>query len=78
MNKLQLAKNVTSVIVGFGTTKIVGTIIRNNVAAESLTDKVTVTAGTYVLGAMVADLSKRYTDAKIDEVAAWYKANVKK
>lgn len=78
MNKLQIAKTVTSTIVGVGTAKIINTIIKNNVAPETVTDKVTVTAGTFILGGMVADISKRYTDAKIDEIAAFVKENFKK
>jgi hypothetical protein len=71
MNKLEIAKTVVSTIVGVGTAKIVGSIIGNNTSPETVIDKMTITAGTFVLGSMVADITKRYTDAKIDQIAAF-------
>lgn len=71
MNKLDLAKSAVSIVVGAGTSKIVGSIIKNNVSPEKLTDKVTIAAATFVVGAMVADATSMYTNAKIDELAAW-------
>lgn len=78
MNKLQLAKNAVSAIVGVGTAKIVSSIISNTTTQDNVIDKVTMTSGSLVLGAMVADLSKRYTDAKIDELVSFWNENVKK
>ncbi len=78
MTKLEIAKSVTSFVVGAGTSKIITHIIKNNTSPENLTDTVTMTAGTVVLGMMVADVTRRYTDAKIDEAAAWWNKNVKK
>lgn len=78
MTKLELAKAATKFVVGFGTATIIRTIAHNNVQPNDLPTKVAVTAGALVLGSMVADVATRYTDAKIDEVAAWYNENVKK
>lgn len=78
MNKLELTKTVVSFVVGAGSSKIINTIIKNNVAPENLTDTITVTAGSIVLGSMVGDISQKYTSAKIDEIASWWKENVKK
>lgn len=78
MTKLEIAKGVTSFVVGAGTSKIITQIIKNNTQPENLADTVTMTAGAIVLGTMVADISKRYTDAKIDEIAHWWQTNVKK
>lgn len=78
MNKLELTKTVVTFVVGAGTSKIVKTIIKNNVQPENLTDSITVTTGSIVLGSMVADVSQKYTSAKIDEIANWWKENVKK
>lgn len=74
--KLEIAKTAVNVVVGAGTSKIVHTIIKNNVQPEKLTDTVSVAAGSLVLGSMVAEASKKYTSDKIDKLAAWYKANV--
>lgn len=75
MKKLYLAKTVVSTIVGAGTAKIVSAIVQNNTDPETVTDKVTITSGSLVLGMMAADISKRYTDAKIDDIAAFVKEN---
>jgi len=78
MNKLELAKTAISFVVGAGTSKIVTTIIKNNVQPENVTEQVTTVVGSVVLGSMVADASKKYIDTKIDEIATWWKENVKK
>jgi hypothetical protein len=86
MNKIAAVKLVTGLIVGSGTSKIVKTIIENNVDIRiainntplKVLEKVSVAAGTLVIGAMAADVSRRYTDNKIDEAVAWYDENIKK
>jgi hypothetical protein len=86
MNKIAAVKLVTGLIVGSGTSKIVKTIIENNVDIRiainntplKVLEKVSVAAGTLVIGAMAADVSRRYTDNKIDEAIAWYDENIKK
>ena len=70
MNKLELTKTVVSTIVGAGAAKIVNAIVQNNIEPEKTTDKVVVTSGSVVLGMMTADMTKQYTDAKIDQLAA--------
>lgn len=74
MTKLELLKTVVSTIVGIGTSKIVHGIISSNVETDSPVDQVTVFAGSMVIGSMVADATKTYTDAKIDEAANWIKS----
>lgn len=74
MTKLELLKAVVSSIVGIGTTKIVKDIISNNVEIDTPVNQVTVVAGSVVIGAMAADATKEYTDAKIDEIAALFKS----
>lgn len=78
MKKIDIAKNLVSLIVGAGTSKIVSAIVSNNTNPESVIDKVTVTSGSLVLGAMVADLSKQYTDAKIDRIVELVNENRQK
>ncbi|WNM72438.1 hypothetical protein SEA_MOSSY_59 [Gordonia phage Mossy] len=69
MLNLNTVKLVTSTIVGLGTSKIVSTIIKNNVNPETVVDTVTITAGSFVIGSMVADAAKAHTDKMIDQVA---------
>lgn len=66
MEKIKIVKTVVNFIVGIGTGQIVRSIIQNNTNPEKVTEKVTIAAGSIVLGSMAADASKTYTDAKID------------
>ena len=72
-NAVSITKLAVSTVVGVGTSRIVKAIITNNVARGdmSLIEETTVIASSYVLGAMAADATKKYTDAKVDAVAAW-------
>lgn len=78
MNRIEIAKTITNFIVGAGTTKIVHAIIKNNVQPENIIDTVEVAAGSLVLGSLVADVSRKYTNAKIDAAVAWWNTNVTK
>lgn len=71
MNTVQIAKAATKFIVGAGTSKIVHTIIKNNVDPQNTYDTVTVFAGSLVIGSMAANATQEYTDAKIDKFVAW-------
>jgi hypothetical protein len=76
MDKIGFAKKAVSLIVGVGVGKIVGAIVKNNVSPSNPVDTVAVTAGAFVLGAMVADWTEDYTNAKIDKIVSWWKENV--
>lgn len=71
MNALDIGKAAASMIVGIGTSKIVHSIIDNNVETVAPVDKITVAAGSLVIGSMVADVTKKYLDTKIDETKAF-------
>jgi len=77
ITKLDIAKKAVSVVVGAGVTRIVAGIIQNNTAPAKVTDKVAIVAAAFVLGSMAADATSKYTDAKIDEIAAWWKETKK-
>lgn len=76
MTKTEIAKKTIPVVVGFLTAATVKEMIKNSTDAEKLTDKVTITVAGYVLGAIAADAAKDWTDAKIDELIAWWTKNV--
>lgn len=78
MNSIKLVKTATSFIVGAGTTKIVSSIIQNNVSPDNVADKVAVTGAAFVIGSMAADATRKYTDSMIDEAVTAYKNAVKK
>jgi hypothetical protein len=68
INALSITKFVAAGIVGIGTGKIVGKIIKDHVKPETLIDKVTVTAAAWVISAVVTKATKQYTEETIDEV----------
>lgn len=72
-NAVNIAKLATSTVVGIGTSRIVKAIITNNVSTDAMgvVEETTTVISSYVLGAMVADATKKYTDAKVDAAAAW-------
>ncbi len=75
MTKLVIAKRVVTAIVGLGTSKIISDIIESNTEEhDKVTDKVAMKAAAFTLGSMVADATRTYTDAKIDELVAAYNA----
>lgn len=78
MTKLDLAKAAAKFIVASGTSTIIHTIIKNNVQPQNAYQTVTVACSSIALGSMVADVTSRYTEAKIDSAVAWYNENVKK
>lgn len=78
MTKIQLIKLAVNIVVGAGTAKIVASTIENNTNPEKVTDQVATQAAAGVLGWMACDATRAYTDAKIDEIAAWYNDRVKK
>ena len=76
MTKTEIAKRVTSAIVGFTTAGVVRQIITNNTTPEDVVDKAAVLIGTHVLGAIAADASKKWTDEKIDALIKWWTEDV--
>lgn len=78
MNALEITKTAASMVVGIGTSKIVHSIIDNNVVTVKTVDTITVAAGSLVLGSMAADATKKYLDAKIDGAADWIKSTTEK
>jgi hypothetical protein len=67
INALSVVKFVASGLVGLGTGKIVGKIIKDHVQPETLIDKVTVTAAAWVISAVVTKATKDYTTETIDD-----------
>jgi hypothetical protein len=76
MNNLDLAKHVASTVVAFGTSTIVGAVIRNNVQPATTFQKVSIPAASFVIGSIASDLTKNYTNEKIDAATAWYRKNI--
>lgn len=77
MNKIQIAKAVTNFVVGVGTSQIVASVVKNNVATENVPQQVAVFAGRVVLASMVGEAAEKHTSAKIDSAVDWYNQNFK-
>jgi hypothetical protein len=77
MTKTDFAKGAAALIVGFATNSVVKEIIKNNTSPDKVADKAAIVIAGYVLGAIAADASKNWTDAKIDELVDWWTTKVK-
>lgn len=75
---LAIAKKTASFVVGAGTSQIVKGIIKNNTSPEKTVDMVAIAGASVVIGAMAADATRSYTDAKFDAAVSWWKENVSK
>jgi hypothetical protein len=78
VKKIEIAKKIVSTIVGIGTTKIVHSIIENNIDPDTTTAKVTTAAASGAIGFAASEYMSSYTDAKIDEVVTWWTKNITK
>jgi len=78
MTKTEIAKAAASLFVGGATAKVVREIIQNNTTPDKVADKAAVLIASYVLGAIAADASKVWTDAKIDKLIEWWMKNITK
>jgi hypothetical protein len=69
---IKLTKFATKTVVGFGTSKIVHDIIKNNSRTPvKFTDKVTITAASVIIGMIVSDATEKYATGIIDSVVNW-------
>lgn len=68
MDKIAFLKKTVSMVVGFGTAKIIREVIKNNVDTETVTSMVTVTAASAAIGGAVSELTQDYTDRQIDDI----------
>jgi hypothetical protein len=75
--KLDIAKQATKIVVGYGTGIIVSGVIAANAAPKNLPQKVAVVVTGVVIAMAAKDKIGQYTDAKIDEVVTWWNENVK-
>lgn len=74
MKSIAIAKKIVTTIVGIGTTKIIKSMIENNVDTDTIYQKVTVGSASVAIGYAVSETTSEYTDRKIDEaVALWQK-----
>lgn len=68
MKKIQLAKNITRAIVGFGAGAVTKAIIQNNTEPEGKVDKVTYAAGSYALAGIASVHAANFANTKFEEM----------
>ncbi len=68
-NALSVIKFAASAVVGVGTAKIVGKVIKDHVTPETLIDKVTVTAAAWVISGIATTATKKYVNETVDDIA---------
>ncbi len=70
---LPLAKLAVQVVAGFGVSKIVTEVVRNNVAITTTAQAVSVKLGSFVLGSMLVEQSSNHIERATNDVVAWFK-----
>lgn len=76
--KTEIAKTVVGAVAGYGASRIVKMFIEKNTDDEErLHNRAAVFSAEVVIGMAASDATRRYTDAKIDEIVDWWETNVK-
>ena len=76
--KTEIAKTIVGAVVGYGASRIAKAIIdKNTDEEERLHNRAAVASAQLTVGFMASDATRRYTDAKIDEIVDWWETNVK-
>jgi hypothetical protein len=77
MTKIQLTKKIVRFVVGNSVVFATASVVHNNVSTQKPLQKVEAIVAAAVLGHLVAEHTMDWTDEKIDQLVAWYQANVK-
>jgi hypothetical protein len=72
MSYLPVAKLTAQVVAGLGVSKILGDIIKNNVAITTTVQAVTVKTGSFVLGSMLWEQSSNHIERLTNEAVTWH------
>lgn len=75
--KIDIAKTIVGAVAGFGASRIAKMVIEKNTDEEErLHNRAAVFSAEVVIGMAVSDMTRRYTDAKIDEAVEWWNENI--
>ncbi len=77
IDPLKATKFAVNIIVGAGTSTIVAKTISSNVSQDNIKEQITVPVASLAIGAMVSDITRKYTDAKIDEIVHLWNTQIK-
>jgi hypothetical protein len=73
MNKLEATKLVTRFVVGSSVATCVGSIVKNQFAPRNTKETFQVYVGAFVVGQMVSEQARVWTDRQIDSIATVFK-----
>jgi hypothetical protein len=76
VDKIAVTKNVTRFVVGASVSRCITALVSNNNAPENRVQQAQVVVGSMVVGAMVAERAKDWTDRQIDEAVDFYNEHV--
>lgn len=76
MQKLDVFKYAARFVVGSGTMTISNAIIRNNVTADSMPQRISIAVASLVIASIASEATREHTDRRIDGVVEmWNKSN---
>jgi hypothetical protein len=76
--KIDIVKAVVGAVAGYGASRIAKMVIEKNTDDEErLHNRAAVFSAEVVIGMAVSDVTRRYTDAKVDEAVDWWNENIK-
>lgn len=64
----KLTKNITTTLVGLGTSRIVRTVVNNNVPTTNIYQKITVGAATVAITGITTAATRERTNQQVDEI----------
>lgn len=67
-----LSKLILKGVVGYGVSKVVKDIIRNNAIVLTNADVVKIWIGGIVIGSMVTEAATKHVNARFDEMMVWF------
>lgn len=76
MSKIDILKQGVGLVCGLGITQIVNGIVASTTKTDTLYQKTTVSAGSFVIGMVVSDVIREKTDKKVDSAVAWWKKHI--
>ena len=78
MTNFEVAKKIVNVVVGFSTSYVVGSALKNNATPTTPIQRVETEVGAFVLGYIASELTQKYAESKMNEISDWWHKNVKK
>ncbi len=69
---LTIGRIAVHLVSSIGVSKVINDIIKNNTNVVTTADAIKVTAGSLVIGSMIAEQAEKHVTNRIDSAYAWY------